>query len=120
MNKDLVQWVEAFPWQSEEQKEGFLAYIQYIREFGREPVPLVDELPLLFLIQKNHEAAEYWQQTVGDQISILRQEMVAVRDQSHQLMRELDLLRDTIKSQMLLIETMTKHRRGIDDPPIRA
>ena len=106
MNQDFVQAVDAFPWTSEEQKEGFLALVQYLRQFGKEPASPYLGLEACFLIQKNHEAAQYWQQTFADQVSILRQEIAATSDNVNQLTREIDLLKETIRAQSQTIDAL--------------
>lgn len=69
--------VEEFQWDSEIQKEGFLNYVQFIRKFGIDiTLPIYSHHVLIFLIQKQHEAAEYWQQTFATQVKDLQDQIM--------------------------------------------
>lgn len=71
----LGEIIEAFPWESEEQKKGYLALVQYFRQFGKEPIQPFDLLPMVFMIQKNIDSHEYWREAVANQIKPLQDDL---------------------------------------------
>lgn len=73
--------VECFAWESEEQKKGYLAWIQYEGMFGHLPEPRIDTR-MAFLIQKSHEAAEYWRDTFGEQIAMLQNDLKKLQEEN--------------------------------------
>lgn len=92
-----MSWVEAFEWESEEQRRGYLALVTWARDRGLS----VEVTPSdLFFIQKDHESNEWWSTTVGNQINGLlsqihfaNRQIRALRDRLEQLELELIELR---------------------------
>jgi hypothetical protein len=105
---DFIEGVESFPWETEDQKEGFLAYIQFARGFGKEPVSPFEHLVLCFLIQKSHESAEYWRDTLAGRVDALRREIVDLRDQMDRVTSENESLRVAMESQLVALQTLNK------------
>lgn len=107
MNSDLAMCVDNFPWESSQQKEGFLNLVQYYRSFGKEP-----ELPInllaTYFIQKDHESNEYWSELVSAQVSSLQSEIKFLQDKLMSALEIVDLLQTMVKNQTLLLETMAK------------
>lgn len=56
-NESLFQ--EDFKWESETQRKGYLALLQYLRKFGIEATGPVDA-KAAFFIQKDHESNLWW------------------------------------------------------------
>jgi hypothetical protein len=89
VHNDHQNMVEAFPWQSDDQKEGYLAYVQYRKQLGLPPPPTID-IALVWLIQKNHESYEWQRDTFGDQISTLQGDIRALQYKLNQLVPSTD------------------------------
>lgn len=97
--------VDSFPWESQEQREGFLNFVQYKMKFGIKPEPPVDILAAYF-IQKDHESNEYWREMVGGQVTALQAEIMNLKSElAHTQQRTEDLLTG-LKSQTAIIETL--------------
>lgn len=97
---DFSAIVDAFPWESKEQREGYLAWVQYERKFGREQDGPIDT-SLAFLIQKNHEAAEYWRETFSGQVDQLRMELA-------ETIKEINHLRELYENQQLTLKALVR------------
>jgi hypothetical protein len=69
---------EDFPWESEEQRKGYLALIQYRRKLGKNPEIVVDPTAAFF-IQKDHESHEWMIEMLGRVIGELRTEILTLR-----------------------------------------
>lgn len=81
MRAEQREFLELFPWESPEQKEGFLHMLKWVKDL-KIPYQLLTQqhenhLTLAFLIQKNHEAFEWWRETVADQIAQVRADLIA-------------------------------------------
>ncbi len=74
MNEFLAEHVEAFPWESEEQKKGYLNFVQYLAKAGREAVIPIDLLATYF-IQKDHESNEWWTEIVASQVGAANEQI---------------------------------------------
>lgn len=105
----LEVWIEAFPWESEDQKKGYLGLIQYEKQFGLEPTPI--DPRAAFFIQKMHEAAEYWRDTLGDQVSGLQGEIVRLKAEMARNEGYVESLLWAIKNQTLLLEQLAEKKR---------
>ena len=99
--------VEEFPWQSEEQKEGYLALVQYERGFGFAPKLPLDTLAA-FLIQKAHESNEYWREFLGTQVGGLEDQIRQLQEGLAEANRAVDQLRETVKNQTMLLEHLSQ------------
>lgn len=97
MTSDPVfkRYVEEFPWQSEAQRKGYLALVQYMRGFGIEPTLPIDP-QVCWQIQKDHESHEWWVEVLGNQVGALQAEIIAVRRQISDQAREIEALRHEI------------------------
>ena len=104
---DFAAIVDSFPWESKEQKEGYLALVQYEKQFGYEPKLPIDTLAT-FLIQKNFESHEYWRDAVGTQVKMLQDEIKRLQDEVASLIREVDTLQAGIKAQSVALEALGK------------
>lgn len=65
--------VEKYPWDSEDQKQGYLALVHYHRKVGLSPP--FPEPTACFFIQKDLDATEWWREAVGTQISDLQEQI---------------------------------------------
>jgi len=75
----MLMTIDDFPWKSEAQKKGYLAMMQDMRSHGLQ-IPIYVNVNLAFLIQKNHEANEWFVQVMGDQIKQLQNEISDLRE----------------------------------------
>lgn len=104
--------LQAFPWESEAQKEGYLNYLQYLRSRGKTPPSEVPPL-VVYLIQKDHESNEYWRELVGDQVSTIHGEIHGLQSSLRSLEEKLadanrviDLLIEQVKAQGRYVDMM--------------
>lgn len=97
--------LEEFPWESQEQKDGYLGYIKYARQFGLEPKLPIDPT-LTFFIQKNHEAYKWIQETFGDQITELQNQIKKIADQGVDIQRELDSVKMVIDAHAIALKAL--------------
>jgi hypothetical protein len=67
-----------FPWESEDQRKGYLALVQYWRKNGQDPGLLVDSTAAFF-IQKDHESHEWMIEMLDRIITPLRNEIMELR-----------------------------------------
>jgi hypothetical protein len=113
---DFNTAVEAFPWESKDQKEGYLALVQYLRGFGVAPEAPIDAKSAFF-IQKNIDSHEYWREMVGDQISSLQAELISTKELFDNTIRLLNQMELTIKAQSDAIQVLTvaisTHKMGV-------
>lgn len=62
MNQSLLDFERDFPWESEDQKKGFLSLVQFVRQHIDRPLPL--QIPgyilATYFIQKDHESTEWF------------------------------------------------------------
>lgn len=77
---------DTFKWDSEEQRKGFLSALQWIRAKGFTAATAVTPIDL-YLIQKQHEAHEYWREVFVTQFGILRDEIKLLQTEIAQLKR---------------------------------
>jgi hypothetical protein len=83
MKETFQEWIDAFPWESEDQKRGFLAFVHW---GNRLPPEVFDDggdlilASLAFIIQKNLEAHQWWAGVMGDQIKDLQNQIALLRD----------------------------------------
>lgn len=79
---DLARAIKEFPWQSEEQKQGYLALVQYTRNLkgSRWGEPFPDPV-IGFFIQKDIDAHDYWRELMGNQISDLQNQIKLLQDE---------------------------------------
>lgn len=98
--------IEEYPWESETQKEGFLNYLQYAKSLGLQlALPIGNNYSLgIYLIQKEHEAAEYWTQTFGDHVSRLENEIKRLQDK----LNHIEKLQDSQGQSIALLIGPTK------------
>jgi hypothetical protein len=102
--------VEAFKWESDAQREGFLALVKFWHDHGLQPVlPLtsMDNLTALFFIQKDHDSNEYWRELWADQVSKLQDEIKIQMDEVSQLKTQVEHMRETIRAQNMALENIT-------------
>ncbi len=99
--------IEEFPWDSDVQKEGYLAFIQYERKFGYRPKLPIDHV-VAFFIQKDHESNEYWRDMVGDQFSGVTDQVRVLQEKILALEKSIDMLQSTVKTQALFLEQLSK------------
>lgn len=107
MSNDFQIAIESYPWESDEQREGYLALIQHLRRFGLQP-----ELPLdfksAFFIQKDIESHAYWRDLMAAQISNLENVIVETREKLDKALSRIDQLEITVRFQTSAIHTLTK------------
>lgn len=76
--------IDCYPWESEEQRKGYLALIQYIQTRGWNAPAIVDPIAAFF-IQKDHEAQEWFVSLMADHLSRLEGEVAALREELSRL-----------------------------------
>lgn len=101
--------IEEFPWCSEEQKEGYLAYVKYARQFGLNPTLPIDP-QMAFLIQKAHEAAGYWQETFSGQVDALNMQIRLSAMEIKELRSGVEYLKELVLTQGQLIKELSRQR----------
>lgn len=100
--------IEEFPWESEEQKEGYLAFVQYQRQFGIMAIlPIRTEIA--FFIQKDIDSNSYWRDMVGNQVTDLQNQIQALQEKVAESSRLNDSMMTTLKS--LQAATEARHRQ---------
>lgn len=72
--RPLLSHLEGFSWDSEEQKKGYLALVQYLRHHGQARDDRVDATAAFF-IQKDHEAAQWFVEVIGRAVDPFTQEI---------------------------------------------
>lgn len=88
-----MSWRDTFPWESDDQRLGFLAFEKWLRDNHK--ATLVDEPSLLkcivaFFIQKDHESNEWWRDTVADQVKSLEMQILALRTELREIRGRVD------------------------------
>ena len=78
----LQQFIDAFEWESEAQRKGFLSLIQFMRKHGAVMEARTLHIIACYFIQKDHESHEWWIGVIGDQIKSLEDRLM---DVSHRL-----------------------------------
>ncbi len=93
MSRDdrLVKWCKAFPWDSEEQREGFLNLVQYLRRIDPqhrvgEALTISPSALAAYFIQKNHESADWFLEHLCKVTRALEDRIVAL-EQANSIMR---------------------------------
>jgi hypothetical protein len=111
MDMLFEQAIESYPWVSEIQKESYLNWVQEELRTGKQP-----ELPIntamAYLFQKIHDMNEYWRETFATQISILQDIIHQNQKDLTYINENLGLFRDAIRTQTILLETLTKTLKG--------
>ena len=108
MNEMLDIAVESFPWESDEQREGYLNFVQYQRQFGMEPALPIDPV-VTYFIQKDHESNDYWRELVSSQVTDLQSQLRSLQQETSGLVLQTQHLRDAIKDQRLIIDLLAQH-----------
>jgi vacuolar-type H+-ATPase subunit C/Vma6 len=72
--------IESFKWDSEDQKQGYLAWIKFLEDRGS-TIPFSVDLRMAWLIQKEREGYKWIQETFGNQISDLQGEIRGLQKQ---------------------------------------
>lgn len=86
--------MRTFKWESDDQKKGFWALIQYLRPI----VPEGDFLALVtmvscFFIQKDHESNVWWAETMGAQISSLEKQISLLQTENASMQKQIQEIR---------------------------
>lgn len=76
-------WLDQFPWESEDQKKGFLALVQWVDKI---PVELRTDdtrnaVVAAWFIQKDHESQVWWSEAVGNQVSALQDQIKLLQNE---------------------------------------
>ena len=108
MNEMLDIAVESFPWESDEQREGYLNFVQYQRQFGMEPALPIDPV-VTYFIKKDHESNDYWRELVSSQVTDLQSQLRSLQQETSGLVLQTQHLRDAIKDQRLIIDLLAQH-----------
>lgn len=100
--------IEEFPWESVAQKEGFLNYWQYERQNGIIPaLPIFGQYRIvLYFIQKQHEAAEYWQHTFATQVKDLQDKLMDLGQQYDNVHRLNQILEVAVRAHQTALENI--------------
>lgn len=85
---------DGFKFQSPEQKKGYFAFIQWLRE--QKCVIANDDLIVAFFAQKDHEANQWWLSLVSDHFGQLQEHLVALSRQVISLRKEVVALRSQV------------------------
>ena len=76
----LRRFIAEFPWESEDQRKGFLSFLQWTKN-----VPTRFDLPwallAAFWAQKDHDATAWIMKTMGEHVSRLEDEIVKLRSE---------------------------------------
>ena len=98
--------LEDFGWDSEEQKEGYGAYVQYLRRMGISPESV--DLRVAFLIQKAHDSNEYWQALISTQISSLENQIRLLQEEIASLKLQCNALEIQARTSLVALEVLSK------------
>ena len=74
-------FLENFPWESKEQKEGFLSLMQWLRGIPAALTGLPLFLVFCYLVQKDHESSEWMIGVIGDRVRRLEDEIALLREE---------------------------------------
>lgn len=83
MPDPFMDWIEKFPWESEEHKKAYLGYCQWRRERGLNCT--IANADAAFFIQKQMEWHDYWLDLVSTQVNLLRQEVKRLQGENQEL-----------------------------------
>lgn len=97
--------VEEFPWDSEDQKKGYLNLVQYLRKVHGGSKNAVDSTAAYF-IQKDHESAEYYTTLIGTQVHNLQNDIFKVQQDLRQALSTIESLTMCVKSQQLALQSL--------------
>jgi hypothetical protein len=110
--------IESFPWSSEDQRQGYLALVQYLRRFGLEPkLPINYEAA--FFIEKDIDSHAYWRDMVGAQVRSLEDVLSETRKELDSARAKVDQMEMTMKAMMLNIDALNKRLLAVqssDEP----
>lgn len=90
-----------FQWESEAQKKGVYALKQYLHRFHPD-VYLEDAvlLSICYFVQKDHEAKQWYSETMGSQISrledVIQKEYDNFREKQRAMMRRIEALENKV------------------------
>lgn len=107
MNSEFDAAIESFAWESEDQKKGYLALVQYLRQFGLPPKLPIDYVATFF-IQKDIDSHEYWRDMVGGQIKALQDDVMRANEAAAQALAKTESLEMAIQAQSAAIQALTR------------
>lgn len=118
LNKNLDIYVDEFPWESEDQRLGFLNMVQYLSKFGIEvKLPLqssISQLIAFYFIQRDHESNEHWAEVVGSQVSEIQDQISLLQRGLHECTNKLDAFMSTAKAQSQTIDLLFDKIQKLD------
>lgn len=87
----LEHLITSIKWQSEAQKKAFLNLAQHLKTCHPEGPDLDWRLAhvIAYLLQKDHEAAEWFSSVIGDQVVRLQQDIHTLRAETDQKLTQL-------------------------------
>lgn len=104
--------MDSFPWESKEQREGYLALVQFKMRFGLLPILPID-YDAVFFIQKDVESNEYWRDAVAQQVSELQNVIADSQESLARALSRVDQLELTVRALMQSIESLTQGKKQI-------
>lgn len=107
MNNDFDVALEAYPWESKDQKIGYLALVQYLLRFGVKPDAPIDA-KAAFFIQKDIDSHAYWMEMVSSQVADLQTNLEQTMTKLDGALFRIDQLELMVRAQMTAIEALTK------------
>lgn len=102
----LSDEIREYEWDSEDQKEGFLALLDYLNRHGGLPETM--DLTAVFFIQKHIDALTTLTESFGDQVTRLQNDIRSNQDEVASLRREIDALSQAAKSNSMAIELVLR------------
>jgi septal ring factor EnvC (AmiA/AmiB activator) len=101
-------FVDGFPWESEDQAQGYKNLQQFMRLRGREITNVDLNLVCAYFIQKDLESVDWWRDTVSSQTGSLEEQIRRQQEAFSELEKSLEDLRALIKSQGQTIDLLLK------------
>jgi hypothetical protein len=98
-HRSTEEWVEGFPWESEDQKKGFLALYQHLRGYewtAEDEISKLEEalsVVSAWFIQRDHESNEWWNERVGDLSGRVDQELMRLTRENEQMKSDIEELK---------------------------
>lgn len=99
--------IEEYPWESQEQKDGYLNFVQHLNKFGIQPTLPIDPV-VSYFVQKDLESNEYWREMVGSQVSDLVNQIKSLQEETSNLKGFVEAYTSTIKSQGNALDILTQ------------
>lgn len=91
-----LKWLDEFPWESDTQQKSMLALLLWSRKLPKFALSSPLDCLAAFIFQKDHEAHIWYNEMMGNQITMLQNEIKLLQEQSAQMRFELDRVKEQL------------------------